>query len=161
MKNDSNIAQGDHIRTVVQTRCAVCGNTGIYVYKALEDRLFGVPGQWSIRRCKAADCGTYWLDPRPIDEDISKLYVNYYTHDDTHGSALLLKLKNSYREAITAYTSRKFGGRIYNIGAFARVISYLLYLSPGRRADAEARVMSLPVKRGGRLLEVGFWEYAK
>lgn len=156
MKDDQNIAHGERIRTVSQTRCAVCGNTGVYVYEAVEDRLFGVPGRWSIRKCETADCGTYWLDPRPIDEDISKLYENYYTHDDAHGSALRLKLKMVHRDAITAYTSRKYGGRADNIGALAKVISYLLYLSPGRRADAEARAMSLPVKRGGRLLEVGF-----
>jgi len=87
---------------------------------------------------------------------MAKLYAKYYTHDDAHGSTFRRRFKNIYRNAITAYTNRKYGGNASGIGFLGRISSYLLYLSPGRRADAEARAMTLPVMRGGRLLEVGF-----
>src|SRR5581483_444034 len=156
MKSNPEIVEAERISMVARPRCIVCGNCGKYVYECLQDRLFGTPGRWSIRKCEDIDCGTHWLDPRPIDEEIAQIYTNYYTHDDNEGSTLRSRLKNVYGDAITAFASRKYDGVTNDIGFLPRLLSYMLYLSPGRIADAKARAMLLPVRVGRRLLEVGF-----
>src|SRR5439155_9571945 len=55
------------IRAVSADRCYLCGTEGTVVLQGLRDRLTGVPGAWSARRCPA--CGLQWLDPRPVEED--------------------------------------------------------------------------------------------
>ncbi|HEX7553916.1 MAG TPA: methyltransferase domain-containing protein [Geothrix sp.] len=60
--------------------CLLCGAPGKPYLKDLRDRLFGVPGTWSLSDC--ADCGFVWLDPQPTPEDIGKAYQRYYTHAD-------------------------------------------------------------------------------
>ena len=61
----------------IQTRpcrkCHVCGAEGVLIYQGLRDRLFGVPGEWNLKKCANPDCGTYWLDPMPIEADLGKL----------------------------------------------------------------------------------------
>jgi len=42
--------------------------------------LFGAPGSWGVRACLNPECGLAWLDPAPVEEDLHKAYVNYYTH---------------------------------------------------------------------------------
>jgi len=44
----------------------------------LRDRYWDAPGTWSIRRC--ASCEHLWLDPRPVSEDIRRLYTSYFSH---------------------------------------------------------------------------------
>jgi 2-polyprenyl-3-methyl-5-hydroxy-6-metoxy-1,4-benzoquinol methylase len=51
------------------------------MYHGMSDRLFSVPGAWSMKNCSQGECGTYWLDPMPLEEDISLAYVDYITHD--------------------------------------------------------------------------------
>ena len=48
------------------------------LYSGLKDQLFGVGGEWQFFVCK--DCELVWLNPRPVNEDIEKLYNSYYTH---------------------------------------------------------------------------------
>ena len=50
------------------------------LYQNLSDYLFNVSGNWNLRQCSNKTCGLVWLDPQPIDQDIRKLYQNYYTH---------------------------------------------------------------------------------
>jgi SAM-dependent methyltransferase len=68
------------IRTQPKANCICCGSQGTYIYQGLEDRLFGAPGVWSLKRCDNHQCGLLWLDPTPINEDIYLAYNNYYTH---------------------------------------------------------------------------------
>lgn len=60
--------------------CESCGATGAVVFSALRDHLFGSPGEWNLRRCGSPACGLVWLDPRPLPEQLGKLYTAYYTH---------------------------------------------------------------------------------
>jgi 2-polyprenyl-3-methyl-5-hydroxy-6-metoxy-1,4-benzoquinol methylase len=50
------------------------------LYSDLEDRMFGIPGNWPLRSCNNADCGMCWLDPTPLEADIGLLYKTYNTH---------------------------------------------------------------------------------
>lgn len=60
--------------------CYLCGKPGALLYQNLQDRLFGVPGQFDIKSCKT--CELLWMDPRPSLRDIHKCYENYYTHEE-------------------------------------------------------------------------------
>ena len=68
------------IRTRDVRHCLVCGSEGNVVYRELTDRSHGVPGTWNLRACGAPGCGLLWLDPMPAEEDLGRLYHNYYTH---------------------------------------------------------------------------------
>lgn len=59
--------------------CLLCSNEGLPLYQGLRDRLFSAPGTWALMRCPK--CGLVWLNPRPVPQDIGKLYEYYYTHD--------------------------------------------------------------------------------
>ena len=62
--------------------CALCGRPGAPLFRQLRDRLFDVPGTWSLLRCTG--CTLVWLDPRPSPDEVTDLYRSYYTHDSTH-----------------------------------------------------------------------------
>lgn len=70
----------DQIRSRPCPTCCLCDARGVLLYEGVEDRLFGAPGLWNFRRCPNPECGLVWLDPMPIEEDISKAYAKYYTH---------------------------------------------------------------------------------
>lgn len=69
----------NHIRTRRQIECPICGGGGSTLHPMVEDYYFGSPGSWSISKC-STNCGSVWLDPMPIPEDIGKAYSNYHTH---------------------------------------------------------------------------------
>ncbi len=71
---------GGEIRSFRRPDCYLCGSTGLDLYRDLRDRLFGVSGQWNLKRCPNAQCRLVWLDPMPAEEDIGKAYKRYYTH---------------------------------------------------------------------------------
>ncbi len=99
-------------------------------YSDLEDRLFGVPGRWLLRRCPVD--GLVWLDPRPAARVLPLLYANYHTHRESD-------LRNS------------LAGRIWF--GLAGVLAHV----PVRplRDIADAETMWLARERAGRLLDVG------
>ena len=87
------------IRTQPKASCICCGSQGTYLYQGLEDRLFGAPGVWSLKRCDDHQCGLLWLDPTPINDDIHLAYKNYYTHSENPAvrSSIYSKLLAGYR----------------------------------------------------------------
>lgn len=135
--------------------CPLCGGPGVVRYQGLSDRLFGVAGRWNFKECADRRCRLLWLDPMPAESELEKLYLRYYTHDVREGDSVA---KRVYRRAINAYLADKFGYSLIKqeMGLLGSVLRHMLYLYPGARAEAQARVMSLPFKAGGRLLEVGF-----
>ena len=70
----------DAVRMEAFPLCILCGAQGEPLYEDLPDRLFGVPGLFQVKQCRA--CHLVWLDPRPIPEDLSKCYEEYYTHSE-------------------------------------------------------------------------------
>ncbi len=68
------------IRTEEVIVCPICAShKKTPLYEDLEDRLFGSLGTWTLKRCNG--CGLFFLDPRPIPEDIGEAYRLYYTHE--------------------------------------------------------------------------------
>jgi 2-polyprenyl-3-methyl-5-hydroxy-6-metoxy-1,4-benzoquinol methylase len=66
-------------RTATVGACPLCGSTKCSFKFQLPDRLHGVPGEFTYRRCH--DCRTVFQDPRVVVEDLSLCYPDEYcTH---------------------------------------------------------------------------------
>ena len=141
------------IQSTPNPTCALCGNPGERLYAGLQDRLFGTPGEWNISRCQNASCGLLWLDPMPVEEDLWKAYQTYYTHGDRPVSGSLVR--NLYHRIKDGYLAHRFGYSGARVNPVFRVLGFVLYLFPGRRAIADFEVFHLPSVKDGRLLEVG------
>lgn len=132
------------------TACQFCGEQGRVRYRAVRDRLFGVPGVWDILFCPG--CGLMWLNPRPIPEDISKLYANYYTHETSPSMVTLPSLPEWLTRPIF---EKRLGYRCWPHGhrlqGLARPLSWMgpLYELIG------GSVMWLKALPSGKLLDVG------
>ena len=141
------------LRTRARLGCYLCGAQGYRLYDGLEDRLFGVPGLWNLKKCPSPGCGLVWLDPTPLEEDIGKAYESYYTHQGRPAPPDTW-LRRVYPRLRDAYLARRYSyGE--KMALWKRLFGLLLYLHPGRRADTDFSVMYLLARPGGRLLEVG------
>jgi 2-polyprenyl-3-methyl-5-hydroxy-6-metoxy-1,4-benzoquinol methylase len=147
------------LRTVGVDACPVCGGSGPILYRRLHDRVFHVPGIWSMRRCE--DCWSLWLDPRPIGDDLHRAYESYFTHQ----AAPLAARRSVKAEAAArlrvlrdvgtdAYIARRFGYQRSG-PVWTRLLALVVGMWPGRRLDAEFKVMRLSGADIGRLLDVG------
>lgn len=145
---DSNI-----LRTQPKPECPLCTASGELLYKEMEDRLFDVPGQWSLKRCPGDACGYVWLDPMPIEEDLHKAYSNYYTHEVVEGPPKTA-LRRIYAAICAGYLSRRYGYRTANPSKWESA-GVLMNLMPGRRANLDFSVLYTPAVHGGRLVDVG------
>jgi 2-polyprenyl-3-methyl-5-hydroxy-6-metoxy-1,4-benzoquinol methylase len=146
------------LTTVIRTRrvpeCPLCSSRGEELYTGLRDHLFDAPGEWGFRRCTRPDCGLIWLDPAPTPEDLGLAYRHYYTHEagaEPRGS-LLSRALGAVRDAYVA-ARYKYPGK--SPPMFRPLMALPLHLFPGRRADADHRVMHLEAHRRGRVLDVG------
>src|SRR5690242_5713387 len=83
--------QNDTIRSRECPDCYVCGSPGQRLYSDLQDRLFSAPGKWNLSQCTNAECGTVWLNPMPLEEDIIRAYQDYYTHTAADNQATSFK----------------------------------------------------------------------
>lgn len=129
----------NELRTLPCPDCYLCGSLGKPLYSNLKDRLFGAPGEWSFRKCPNPECGLVWLDPMPIEEDISKAYIDYYTH---------VKEVRDIKDRGTGieFVLRKIVKLFYK---------GLLLMTLIRRERRRHNLMYLDKTKPGRLLEVG------
>src|SRR5689334_6283590 len=92
------------MRVATRGRCKLCGGAGRSLYADLHDRLFSAPGTWTIRQCTSGACGLLWLDPEPAEEELPRLYHDYYTHsprsDQASGGRRLVRAL--YRSLLNA-----------------------------------------------------------
>lgn len=132
-------------------KCLLCGHRGKEVlYEGLGDHLLGVPGSWTYERCLR--CTLVFLDPRPTEEDIGKAYASYPTHSPASLPPTLLRRLRSY--AKRGYLANRFG-YLEGVGGLQTLLGWLFYLHPGQREYANGSIMYLPVRRRGRVLDVG------
>ncbi len=163
------------MKSVARVGCPCCEQPGHQLYTALKDRLFGVAGTWSFRQCSDGECGTLWMDPCPVQEDIGEAYINYYTHSDATDSPqrsrrppLLRRLRRIWRslakrtlwplrqQAEVGYRSIMYQDSLAAASLLQKLLYPLFYLFPLPRAHVDFSYMFLPVQAGKRLLEVGF-----
>lgn len=136
------------IKTVEKSNCYLCGSKGEFLYENLIDKFFHAPGQWSFFRCKNNDCNLIWLNPMPIEEDISVAYKNYYTHTDDNNPISLIK--KFYKKIQGEYLSSRYG---YN-DVKSSFLKNILYLDPDRLEQTKYEVMYLKNTKG-KLLDIG------
>jgi 2-polyprenyl-3-methyl-5-hydroxy-6-metoxy-1,4-benzoquinol methylase len=141
------------IRTQPHPHCPVCGSAGKLLYANQTDRIYHVPGLWNVRQCQDSSCGTLWLDPWPIAEDLPKLYAEYYTHRSvpTASSGLRALLKQTG----VAYLHARYGYPGISPAWKQKLFSLLPHLHPFWKDMLAASVFYLSAHPGGRLLEVG------
>lgn len=145
-------ANEGRIRTAICPHCVLCGRKGQTVYTNQRDYLFGASGLWSFKKCPDQECGLIWLDPMPIEEDISKAYANYYTHSTAQSSDQAGYLRRIYRTMKRGYRAEKYG---YREAPSIRSFGKLLYLLPLRRSEADGEARFLSAVAEGSLLDVG------
>jgi 2-polyprenyl-3-methyl-5-hydroxy-6-metoxy-1,4-benzoquinol methylase len=152
IRGDAEVRMGE-IRRVTREKCPACGGTGPVIYRGLKDRQYGVPGEWTLRRCAGAQCGTLFLDPVPIPEDLVRTYENdnFYTHQETPPQPTS-GLRALYSGCVASYLARRWG---YPAESARVATGALLYLDPLHRFYADRSVMFLPACPGGRLLDIG------
>ncbi len=144
----------DSIRTRSCPKCYLCERKGQLLYENLTDRLFGAPGEWNLRRCPNPKCGIVWLDPTPLEEDISKAYRTYYTHEpdvpsqDNSARRLQSRIRMGYLR--TRYRYHQDSQTRWD-----PFFALLAYLDPVRRANFDFSVFYLKSQPHGRLLELG------
>lgn len=134
-------------------RCLLCGETDrSLVFDDLQDRVTrAAPGRWSLHRC--ANCGLFYLDPRPDPASIGRAYSTYYTHDEDDPSPAWdwPGLRKYMRRA---YLNRRYGHRFLPALPFG---DQLMRLKPPacRRLDLAIRHLPAPARANARLLDIG------
>jgi SAM-dependent methyltransferase len=141
------------IKSVPVACCYVCGQNGKLLYENLKDRLFNVEGEWSLMQCEAPDCGLVWLNPRPINEDIGKLYEEYVTHDIVQGEPTLFAKVETMLQSEELMTS--CGYQSDNTNIFVKLYGRFRSMFGYRLETVESSVMWLKASERGRLLDVG------
>lgn len=144
----------NEIRTHHCPDCYICGTQGQPLYQGLKDRLFGAPGEWNFKKCRNPGCGLVWLDPMPVEEEISLAYRDYYTHQDTEHFSKTWP-RRTYDLVKEGYLAHRYGYRSASVTTWKKLLGMLIYLHPGRREDVDFSVIYLPANLQGRLLELG------
>jgi 2-polyprenyl-3-methyl-5-hydroxy-6-metoxy-1,4-benzoquinol methylase len=143
------------IREVARPACVVCGSPGAQLYERLDDKLFAIPGAWTMVECMDPACGLLWLNPAPHPDDLPLLYTGYYTHGEDGGGPLLRAARAVYkaistcllaplgvpweqRRARTMFIDRKVPGTLLDVGC------------------GDGRFLSLMASRGWRVAGVDF-----
>lgn len=154
-------AQKDLIGTEAKPLCYLCGSPGKILYRECKDRLFGTPGNWTLKQCPSSECGLVWLDPMPIREEISKAYKNYYTHHEA-GAGAPKKSKSTFKQFMQAFRLTQANGyyalkyRVKNqTSLLGKLAGLLIYLQPAVKAKYDFKAMYLQTRPGARLLEIG------
>lgn len=148
IKNNININEGIRVQEV--HTCLLCNSEGILFYPNIRDRLFGAPGIWSFMRCQ--ECGLVWLNPKPIYEDIGKLYKTYYTHNTNDYVPKFACLRRLIRNSILA---THLGYPELADGISQKILGRILSWVGPIKEVVELGVMSLNGQRRGRLLDIG------
>jgi len=126
--------------------CPTClSGSSVILYESLNDRIFGVPGTWSMWRCR--ECDVAFLNPRLTPEAIGSAYRDYYTHSPAARPSLRLR----FREAVMrSYAKRQLGATSAPHLAWAEWI--VRWLSPGLVKHVAAQYRYLPRQQPGALL---------
>ena len=146
------IVQNEGVLARRASDCILCRAPGHALYARLRNEDRRAPGVWNLLACSA--CGLVRLDPRPLPDEIGKLYHAYYTHapsDPWSGVLFTWGIRRGARSVLAAafgYAALATGKK----GAAAgRILSRIGLL----RDVIGATVMWLPASPRGRLLDVG------
>lgn len=131
-------------------QCILCGREGSLLYSRLRDRLFSAPGRWSLMRCRG--CDLVWLNPRPLPEEIGKLYEDYHTHVVPSGNVNRKRLGRIRTLVKNSILRSSYGYRIEGARSF---LGWLLSRLGPLREMVGGSVLWLHFREKGRLLDIG------
>ena len=139
------------LRTRNQEVCLLCQHPGRVIHAALQDQLYGVAGNWSLRQCENSDCHLVWLDPVLVEEDIGQAYASYFTHDSGF---------NSVRYRLRQQIKRGYAGLAYGykkINFLERLLTLPILAMPALKEQViYSGFMYLRGEQTGKVLEIGF-----
>jgi len=138
------------VHVVEAAACPLCGASGRVRYGQLRDRTWGAPGTWSFRECDA--CGHLWLDPRPVPEEIGRLYESYYTHGVERASPLL---GDGFWPRCRRGVLEAYGYPGVARDSTERFLGRAMRFVPPVWEECEEIVHSVPGPPRGRLLDIG------
>ena len=131
--------------------CYTCGRPGEWLYSGLRDVIYGAEGLWSFRRCSG--CGSVWLDPQPVPEDLPNVYPdNYLTHSEQVDGSAIGGLRTSIKLGVLA-AAFGYGGVAPT--RWAGILGNLASSLTMVRDSAGGVVMWLDGTTRGRLLDIG------
>ncbi len=141
------------IRTESAGACPLCAGPGDRFYSGRSDHWLGIPGSWGFSRCR--DCGLFWLDPRPLKEDIPRCYQGERYHTHRVRPMDREALRNRARLGVIRYALgyRDLAGWQVPLSRLARLTLLLPCL--GRRMKFRVGARMLEHVEGGRLLDIG------
>ena len=155
MKRTGDQSDEQQIRAASSPNCIICGRAGMPIYPDQQDRLFNAPGSWNYIKCSDPACALVWLDPKPLQEDIWKAYISYYTHTKRSEECRDTLPRRTLQRMKRGYLAKNYGYGIDQDSPFSAVLGKLLYLLPILRRETEADVRFLQAVPNGRLLDVG------
>ena len=127
--------------------CPACdGPRSELMFAELQDRLFGVRGNWNLYRC--SECGVAYLNPRLSPDYLGEAYVHYFTHGGAPPTT-------GFRARLGDCYIGGSHGR--NPSSLSRCFVWLVRTFAPRRAESlDACLRTLPPKNTGhRLLDLG------
>ncbi|ACD82622.1 class I SAM-dependent methyltransferase [Candidatus Methylacidiphilum infernorum] len=139
--------------------CPVCGGEGKMTFKEVGDPLGSIPGRWSYKSCQS--CFSMWMDPKPIKEDIPKLYPrDYYTHEKVDESYWIERSKSFISKAwqkiwVSELSGMGYSKELASHGLKSTRLGQLLALFPPIKMAARAECRFLPASMRGKVLDVG------
>jgi 2-polyprenyl-3-methyl-5-hydroxy-6-metoxy-1,4-benzoquinol methylase len=133
--------------------CPVCSSGKIVtLYESLHDRIFGVPGSWTMWRC--CGCDIAFLNPRLTGDAIGGAYDSYYTHAPA-ATESAPSIRSRFREVvIRSYAKRQLGATSAPHLVWAEWMVRRLYPGLAKHVAAQYRYLSSS-RPGAALLDVG------
>ena len=147
---DAQTYENEGVRVRSVENCLLCGLQGQPLYTGFRDRLFEAPGVWALFRC--SNCSLVWLNPRPLPEDIGKLYKGYYTQNCDSPPVPSRAFRGKLMRAILG---TKFGYAHLLPSTASRWLGRCAALVPLARDWAGSAVMFLKRGKGSRLADLG------
>jgi|TARA_B110000240_G_C13451305_1_gene432622 2-polyprenyl-3-methyl-5-hydroxy-6-metoxy-1,4-benzoquinol methylase len=139
----------ESIGTHALPACPLCGCEGTSVHTEMFDRMFKAPGKWSMSKCDNSSCGLLWLNPMPNDDELWKIYVEYYTHgsEGKYTFDFIRKIENKYYELAYGYKNLEKPS--------SPLPGFIVNLFPTEKSELDFRILGLDAKEGGKMLDIG------
>lgn len=130
--------------------CISCGKAGRILYSKTRDRLYGIQGSWNSLVCPK--CDLTWISPRPLPNELPKLYKSYFTHrisDESRSKQMGFKAKT--RSAVML----KYGYPVQGDSAPGTLHIAIAHLVRPLSDMIAHDLLYLPGPVGGTLVDIG------
>lgn len=122
------------------------------LYRDRSDIMFGASGLWDMDIC--LHCGSAYLNPRPVADDIEKVYTEIYAQRKPAAKTQVVTKQNLKSNLLKGFLCNRYG-YCEDVSPGFRMLALLINLSPYWQEQLMYRTMCLPYKPNGRLLDIG------